>query len=52
MTEMLIEAGWLLDGRISLMRLRQECWLTEAEIAIIENGIAALDTLISEAFAE
>jgi len=49
MTEKLTEASWLLDSRTNLLRMRQEFWLTDGEIAIIDRGIAALDAMIVRA---
>jgi hypothetical protein len=46
--KMLIETSWLLDGRSNLVQLKQELWLTETEIAIVDRGIAALDKLLVE----
>ncbi len=46
--KMLIETSWLLDGRSNLVQLKQELWLTETEIAIVDRGIAALDKFLVE----
>ena len=51
MTEKLIEAAWLLSSKDNLLRMREEMWLTDAEITIVERGIAALDSLLADAFA-
>jgi hypothetical protein len=48
MTDIAAETSWLLDGIDNLVRLKQQFWLTEAEIAIIERGISAIDRLLGE----
>ena len=48
MTDIAAEASWLLDGIDNLVRLKQKFWLTEAEIAIIDRGISAIDTFLGE----
>ena len=40
--------GWLPSHRNSLVRMRHELPLTDAEIAAIERGVAALDQLAAE----
>jgi hypothetical protein len=52
MTDKLIEPGWLLDGKDNLLRMRQEFWLTEADIAILDRAVAALDRLLAELSAQ
>jgi hypothetical protein len=47
MTETLTETIWLLNGKNSLLRMRQELWLTEGEIAVVERGIEAIDRLVA-----
>jgi hypothetical protein len=46
MRETQIEADWLLDSKSGLLRLKQRLLLTDAEIAIVDRGIAALDRLL------
>jgi hypothetical protein len=48
MTEKSAELAWLLDSKHKLQGLRQESWLTEPEIAIIDRGISGLDALLFE----
>jgi hypothetical protein len=38
----------LLEGRANLLRMRQEIPLNEAEVAAVEDGVAALDKLLSQ----
>jgi hypothetical protein len=45
MNEFQIQTQWLIDGRLSLLRLREEIWLTEPERAVIDRGIVALSQL-------
>ena len=48
MTEMLAEISWLLKSKGYLLQLRYEPWLTEPEIAIVDRGLSALDTILKE----
>jgi hypothetical protein len=48
MTEMLTETSWLLDGKSNLVLLKEEPWLTELEVAIVDQGIAAIDRFLVE----
>ena len=43
-----MENKWLLTGRNNLVKMRLELWLSEAEIAIVDRGIAAFDRLAAE----
>jgi hypothetical protein len=38
----------LLKGKISLLRMREETWLTDRQIAIVDRAIAAFDKLLDE----
>ena len=40
-------AAALLEGKSNLLRMRQEIPLTEAEIAAVEDGVSALESLLS-----
>ena len=40
-------AAALLEGKSNLLRLRQEIPLTEAEVAAVEDGVSALESLLS-----
>jgi integrase len=40
-------AAALLEGKSNLLRMRQEIPLTEAEIAALDDGVSALDSLLS-----
>jgi hypothetical protein len=44
---MLSDAEWLRDSRSHLVRLKEEPGLSDAEIATVERGIAALETLFA-----
>jgi hypothetical protein len=48
MTDMSTETSWLLDGIDNLVRLKQELWLTDAEITVIDHGIAAINRFLAE----
>jgi hypothetical protein len=48
MTKMLTETSWLLDRKSNLVQLKQELWLTQAEAAIVDRGIAAIDSFLVE----
>ena len=39
-------AAALLEGKSNLLRMRQEIPLTEAEIAALDDGVSALDSLL------
>ena len=43
-----MKIGWLLGSRSSLLRMRQELWLTRSQVATVDRGIAALDKLAAE----
>lgn len=45
MTEKLNEMAWLHAGKAHLLRLRQQWWLTESDVAIVDRGITALELL-------
>jgi hypothetical protein len=47
MTDTSSEANWLRDGKSNLLQLRQELWLSEAEIVIVDRCITALDRVLS-----
>jgi hypothetical protein len=40
-------AAALLEGKSNLLRMRQEIPLTEAEIAALDDGVSALESLLS-----
>ena len=40
-------AAALLEGKSNLLRMRQEIPLTEAEVAAVEDGVSALESLLS-----
>jgi hypothetical protein len=42
------EAAWLANGKRNLTRMRDEISLTDAEIAIVERGIAAFNRLAAK----
>lgn len=48
MTEIALEASWVLEGIGNLVQLKQELWLTETDIVIIDHGIAAMNRLFAE----
>lgn len=48
MTKMLTETSWLLDRKCNLVQLKQDLWLTQAETAIVDRGIAAIDSFLVE----
>ena len=42
------ETAWLANGKRNLTRMRDEISLTDAEIAIVERGIAAFNRLAAK----
>ena len=48
MTTMLTETSWLLDRKSNLVQLKQDFGLTQAETAIVDRGIAAIDSFLLE----
>ena len=40
-------ASTLLEGKSNLLRMRQEIPLTEAEVAAVDDGVSALESLLS-----
>lgn len=40
-------AAALLEGKSNLLRMRQEIPLTDAEIAALDDGVSALESLLS-----
>lgn len=40
--------GQVIEGKAGLLRLKQEVPLTEGEMAAVDDGVAALDTLLTQ----
>ena len=47
MADVVCETDRLLEGKSNLLRFRQETWLSESDIQLIDRGIASLDRLIA-----
>jgi hypothetical protein len=38
---------WLIDSKRNLLEMREQIWLSESEMVIVDRGIAALDRLLT-----